>query len=138
MFDTNELYNLLATGHSSEDIVALFTSSLNDAEAQLRQEEEAKAIEESRQEARRSEMVELMRDAEAYTRTYFPSLLDTEEEMSEEGWYAIVDLVLSLLDLEVAKGSKSKVKTKKSVLPVKLEMRTPQDVFAKFFEELGI
>jgi hypothetical protein len=134
-----DLYELLKSGRAPEDLVAEFTNSLNEAEARLRAEEEAKALEESRQEARRSELVELMRDAEAYCRSYFPSLLDTEEEMSEEGWYAVVDLVLSLLDLEVAKGAKRQVtvKTGKNVLPVKLKMQTPQDVFEEFFKSIG-
>ena len=148
MFDNNELYNLLATGHSAEDIVALFTTALNEAEDTIRKEEEAKraaeeakALEAAKQAARKEDLVMLLRDAEAYCRSYFPTLLGSDQEMSEEGWNAVADLVLSLLDIEVAKGAATKVqvlpKSKKTKLPVKLELTT-DDIFADFFKQMGL
>ena len=40
------LYELLKSGRSAEDLVADFTKQLNDAEAQIRAEEEARLAEE--------------------------------------------------------------------------------------------
>lgn len=152
MFDNNELYNLLAAGHSAEDIAALFTTALNEAEDTIRKEEEArraaeeaKALEAAKQAARKEDLVMLLRDAEAYCRSYFPTLLGSDQEMSEEGWNAVADLVLSLLDVEVAKGTATKVqvqvqpkpKSKKTKLPVKLELTT-DDIFADFFKQMGL
>lgn len=150
MFDNNELYNLLASGHSAEDIVALFTTALNEAEDTIRKEEEArraaeeaKALEAAKQAARKEDLVQLLRDAEAYCRSYYPSLLGSDQEMSEDGWNAVADLVLSLLDMEVAKGAATKVqvqvqpKSKKTKLPVKLEL-TPEDIFTDFFKQMGL
>ena len=149
MFDNNELYNLLATGHSAEDLVALFTTALNEAEDTIRKEEEAKraaeeakALEAAKQAARKEDLVMLLRDAEAYCRSYFPTLLGSDQEMSEEGWNAVADLVLSLLDVEVAKNT-TKVqmhiqpKSKKTKLPVQLELTT-DDIFADFFKQMGL
>jgi hypothetical protein len=149
MFDNNELYNLLAAGHSAEDIVALFTTALNEAEDTIRKEEEAKraaeeakALESAKKAARKEDLVILLRDAEAYCRSYFPTLLGSDQEMSEEGWNAVADLVLSLLDMEVAKHT-TKVqmhiqpKSKKTKLPVKLELTT-DDIFADFFKQMGL
>lgn len=149
MFDNNELYNLLAAGHSAEDIAALFTTALNEAEDTIRKEEEArraaeeaKALEAAKQAARKEDLVQLLRDAEAYCRSYFPSLLGSDQEMSEEGWNAVADLVLSLLDMEVAKNT-TKVqmhiqpKSKKTKLPVKVELTT-DDIFADFFKQMGL
>lgn len=148
MFDNNELYNLLAAGYSAEDIAALFTTALNEAEDTIRKEEEArraaeeaKALEAAKQAARKEDLVQLLRDAEAYCRSYYPSLLGSDQEMSEEGWNAVADLVLSLLDIEVAKGATTKVqvlpKSKKTKLPVKVELTT-DDIFADFFKQMGL
>lgn len=149
MFDNNELYNLLAAGHSAEDIAALFTTALNEAEDTIRKEEEAKraaeeakALEAAKQAARKEDLVQLLRDAEAYCRSYYPSLLGSDQEMSEEGWNAVADLVLSLLDMEVAKNTTNvkmhiQPKSKKTKLPVKVELTT-DDIFADFFKQMGL
>ena len=78
---------------------------------------------------------------EYFAANYFPTLLGSDQEMSEEGWNAVADLVLSLLDIEVAKGAATKVqvlpKSKKTKLPVKLELTT-DDIFADFFKQMGL
>jgi hypothetical protein len=129
----NDIYNSLKTGRTPEELVAEFTKDLNEAEAKIRAEEEIELTNSTR----RDEFIELLKNAADFCRSYYPSLLEDEEVTDDESWGVIADFVLSLLDLEVAKSAKSKITTLKRELPVKVTMKTPQNVFDEFFKSMG-
>lgn len=134
------LYELLKSGRSAEDLVADFTKQLNDAEAQIRAEEEARLAEERAQaECKREHAVEVLQNVYDFIHCYYPSLLEGTEEPTAEAMQGLADLLLAILDVEEARAQKpTKRKTK---LPVEFTFGAPYkvnaDVFADFFKSIG-
>ena len=140
MFDNEELYNLLASGHSAEDIVAMFTNSINEAEARLAQEEqerkarEAEAAKRKALEAtRRADFMDATANLLAVIGKHYP---DLAIEVTDEITGPIADLIIMSIDLEGLRGGRH---INLDVKPVKVKMAdTDKDVFKRFFEQFGL
>jgi uncharacterized protein involved in exopolysaccharide biosynthesis len=160
----NDIYELLKSGRSAEDIVAEFTKNLNAAEEQINKEaEEAKAREAAaKAEAeQRNELKAALTSLISWFTKYYPEYAEAEElDITDEDLDGIIELISSLLELEKLKasftfGDKKKTFEKPTIrktLPVKVELNTKSDklecakqsdctvddAFTKFFKELGL
>lgn len=137
MFDDDKIYNLLASGRSAEDIVAMFTNSINDAEKRLEQEKaelkarEAEAKARKVQEAtKRADFMDATANLLAVIGKHYP---DLAIEPTDEVCGPIADLIIMSIDLEGLRGRRH---ITLDVKPVKVN--TNKDVFAKFFEQFGL
>jgi ketosteroid isomerase-like protein len=142
MFDTDNIFNLLASGHSAEDIAALFTSSLNDAEARLRAAEEERKAREAEAAARREKERQAEKskhdDAKELVRTFF-NFLDTHYgdalgepmDLSDEELDPIAGLLVMIMDLEVMRVQAKPVEKK-------VRGENANEVFADFFKAFGL
>lgn len=140
MFDNDNLYNLLASGHSAEDIVALFTSSMNEAEARLKKEEEERKAREAEAKARKeleaNKRADFMKATAALLEAVGEHYPDLAIEPTDEVCGPIADLIIMSIDLE---GMRGKRHISLDVKPVKVKMAdTDKDVFKKFFEQFGL
>ena len=92
------IYEMLKSGRTAEDLAAEFTSMLNEAEAQVKAEEEAARLE-AENEAnmaayKQADMEDLLEDFVDYLDTYYPEMIaDQEIDYTE-----IATAVISLLD----------------------------------------
>lgn len=131
----DNLYNLLASGKTAEELAAEFTQNLNKAEAQYKADMEAKR----NSEARRNEMAELIRAIETYLIKYFPNYTGEAKPLSDETLSIVTNTILGLLDAEEAK---SKKKVRKVVVgDHSVDFSTDLDsaaAFAEFFEAFGL
>lgn len=160
----NDIYELLKSGRSAEDIVAEFTKNLNAAEEQINKEAaEARAREEAAkaEAAQREELKVAVTSLISWFKKYYPEYAESEDfDVTDEDLDDIIELISSLLELEKLKasftfGDKKKTFEKSTVgktLPVKVELETKSDklkcakqsactvddTFTKFFKELGL
>ena len=165
---SNSLYEQLKAGASAEDIAAAFAEELNKAEEQVRveREEEEKARAEEKAKAERvaaqrakdaikvDEAATLLHKLVAFISYYYPSLgLEDDEDLTEDDYRVLAELVLLMLDLEALKPAKRQFKLKASNEPVaKVEADKPiakpalddfftettPDPFADFFKAFGL
>lgn len=140
----NDFYTRLKNGESAEDIVAKVTAELNEAEKRVAREAEAEA-KRKQEEAQRvnlrvkgkDALANLIRDFGNWCGSYYPSLGITGADMENEEVNALAELVMMLFDAENVKAKFSTPKTSK--ITVKTDFgKMNEDVFAKFFKELGI
>ena len=137
MFD---LYNLLASGHTPDEVAAQFTQALNDAEKRLQREEEERKAREA--EAKARQVHEAVKRADFMQATagllevigrHYP---DLAIEVTDEVCGPIADLIIMSIDLESLRGNRH---ISLDVKPVKVKMAdTDKDVFAKFFKQFGL
>lgn len=143
-----DIYELLRSGRTPEDIAAEFAKNLNEAEETIRKEEEAKAAaEEAANAAKRTELKDALTLLISWFKKYYPEYADTEDlDLTDEDLDAIIDLISSLLDLEKIKASFSfgpmthffeKPKTTRTKTPADIPVTT-DDVFSSFFKTFGI
>ena len=140
MFDTDRLHSLLASGHSAEDIVALFTSSLNEAEAQIKKEEEERKAREAEaakcqelEATKRADFMEATANLLAAIGKHYPELAI---EITDEVTGPVTDLIIMSIDLEGLRGRRP---VKFEVKPVKVEeAKKMDDVFGRFFKQFGL
>jgi len=137
----NDIYESLKAGRSAEDLVAEFTKQLNDAEAQVRAEEEAaKQAELRRAEeakaaatARREDLIDVIDCFVSWTKEYYPDLID-DTDLDREAQGQLADIILMMLEL---KGLEVKFAPEhKPAKPAKRE--TPDEIFADFFKSFGL
>lgn len=147
-----QIYKRLQNGETSEAIAEEFTKALNDAmarfeaEEQARKEEEARrmkayAEQRAREDAKRNDLISLLDSAFGFIAKWYPEAGLTEGDWDEEDIAAIANLVLPLLDIEVAKGvSKSKkVPAATAKLPVKVSVKkSDEEIISDFFKSLGM
>lgn len=131
------IYEALRSGRTSEDLVKDFTDAMNEAEERVRREdEEAAAAEAAKTTAneKRTAFATAIKGTFDAISTYYPQFNhEDSEELTEEDYLGLADLVISLLDLEAVKYSvKPRVVKKKK--PV---ARSSDDVFADFFKSIG-
>ena len=137
MFD---LYNLLASGHTPDEVAAEFTQALNDAEARLKKEEEelkareAEAAKRKEQEtAKRADFMTAVESLLTAVGKHYP---DLAIEPTDEVCGPIADLIIMSIDLE---GLRGKRHITLDVKPVRVKMAdTEKDVFKRFFEQFGL
>lgn len=132
-----DIYELLKSGRTSDDIVAEFTRNLNEAEIRLEMERqaEAKAAEE-RAAAKAADFRECVKKFMLAVGTHYPEVGVNTEDVSDAVCDAIADLVIMALDNE-ANRAKVKVTARKK-LPVDMKIMSTDDIFADFFKTLGI
>ena len=140
MFDNDKLYNLLAAGHSAEDIVALFTSSMNEAEARLKKEEEERKAREAeaakRKELEATKRADFMEVVESLLTTIGKHYPDYAIEVTDEIVGPIADLIIMSIDLD---GVRGKHRINLDIKPLKTKKAdTDKDVFQRFFEQFGL
>lgn len=142
MFDTDKLFDLLASGHSSEDIAALFASSLNDAEARIRAQEEERKRQEAADKARaeaaanrkREDMRDIVADFFDFMDTYYSDALGVEpEDINDETIASLADMLIMVMDLEALRAQAKSVEAKKCATAASAD-----EVFADFFKAFGL
>lgn len=143
MFDNNEVYNLLASGYSPEEIAAAFSKSLNAAEAQVKAEEEArleaerKALSAAEEDANRriNNLTAVLRDFCDFLEEYYPDMVD-DQELTDEELRALAMTLIAVLDINTLKAQFDIVpKTKK---PAKVEAPSADEIFADFFKNFSL
>ena len=90
MFTTNDIYDLLASGSTEEELAAAFVDSLNAAKDQLAMEEAARAAEDTK----REELCELISAFDSWMTRHYP---DMKTEITPDV-DSVADTVLNLLD----------------------------------------
>ena len=146
------VYDMLKSGMSAEEIAAQFTQNLNDAESKIKAEEaeEARLAEEAaraEQEridaaaAKEQEFEEAIGDLLRAIARHYPELGADVMDITSESVAAMTNLVLMLLDLEAMKSRKPRIKVEvkdaKSGKPATLK-EMPVDPFAAFFKQFGL
>lgn len=137
MFD---LYNLLASGHTPDEVAAQFTQALNDAEARLKKEEEELKAREAEAKARkvqeatkRADFMDATANLLATIGKHYP---DFAIEITDDVTGPIADLIIMSIDLESLRPNRH---INLEVKPVKVKMAdTDKDVFKRFFEQFGL
>ena len=137
MFD---LYNLLASGHTPDEVAAQFTQALNDAEARLKKEEEELKAREAEAKARkvqeatkRADFMDATANLLATIGKHYP---DFAIEITDDVTGPIADLIIMSIDLESLRPNRH---INLEVKPVKVKMAdTDKDVFTKFFNQFGL
>ena len=146
------VYDMLKSGVSAEEIAAQFTQNLNDAETRIKAEEaeEARLAEEAaraEQEridataAKEQEFEEAIGDLLRAIARHYPELGADVMDIIGESVAAIASLVMMLLDLEAMKSRKPKIKAEvknaKTGKPVVVK-EVSVDPFATFFKQFGL
>lgn len=140
-YNMTDIYELLKSGKSADEIAAEFAVQLNDAQARVKEEqaEEARQAEIAKQakaQAKRADFADVVHDFFCAIGYHYPELGIHEEDITDELCNAMADLAIMAIDLEVAQ--KVKVKTKaKNVIPVDIKLKAA-DPFAAFFEQFGL
>ena len=137
MFD---LYNLLASGHTPDEVAAQFTQALNDAEARLKKEDEERKAREAEAAARKAmeanKRADFMEVVEHLLSTIGKHYPDLAVEVTDEVCGPLADLIIMSIDLE---GLRGKRHINLDVKPVKVKVTdTDKDAFAAFFKQFGL
>ena len=146
------VYDMMKSGMSAEEIAAEFTQNLNDAETRIEAErieearlaEEAARAEQERIDARAAkhqEFEEAIGDLLCAIARHYPELGLDVEDITSESVEGMTDLVLMLLDLEAMKRHRPKITAEirraKDGKPAVLK-EVPIDPFAAFFKQFGL
>lgn len=142
------IYDLLSSGHTEEELAAEFSRALNDATARKAKEEEearkaellaaeeARKMNEAAKAQRLEELTDIFDDLLAFIEHYYPDLL--EEEIDDESVRALAELTLTLLDLELLKQRKGTLNVDLSLKGPKTKTLAVDDAFADFFKAFGL
>lgn len=125
MFD---LYNLIASGYTPEELAKTFTAQLNEAENRIKEEEEAARAEQERkaqEAAKRDDFQSLAHNMLLTISRHYPDVL-SEEDITDDTVNLIAELFTALLDME---GPKTRKLAK---------AKTAVDPFAAFFKQFGL
>lgn len=142
------IYEMMQSGMSAEEIANVFTQNLNEAEARINAEraEEARLAEEAaRAEAERCAAHDAKReDFAALARLFFdtigkhyPNIAGEATELTEEESLALADMIILAIDLEAMRMSL----TFEPVNPVDKDepiKKSKVDPFAAFFKQFGL
>ena len=141
MFNSANILERLRNGETPEDIANEMTNALNKAQDELKAEK-AKAAQEQEKEEKLNVLAERVAAAvNEYLEVATGIELSDEERMTGEEVRELADSLAPLMDL--AKDLKVSVtkaphsKTIKVNSP-SVKIKSPEDVFAKFFKELGL
>ena len=147
------IYDMMKSGMSAEEIAAEFTQNLNEAEAKVRAEEaeaarlaeEAVRAEQERIDARAAkhqEFEEAIGDLLCAIARHYPELGLDVEDITSESVEGMTNLVLMILDLEAMKRHRLKItaeiKRDQEVRPTVLKGVPADDPFAAFFKQFGL
>lgn len=133
------IYDELRNGASAESLVAQFTEQLNEAEARIKEEEEAARREAEAQASNDAKTADFAHAVEVFCtalQTHYPDFA-TDEALSDADYNEVAQMITGLLDIEALRFKVLKPKK------VKVEAKKPQatkstdDIFADFFKSFG-
>lgn len=147
-FPMFNIYDLMKSGMSAEEIAAEFTQNLNDAETRIeaerieeaRRKEEAKRVDAEMAAARNAKREDFAALARLFFETigkHYPNIAGEAIELTEEECLALADMVILAIDLEAMRMSL----VFKPVSPVDKNepIKKPEtDPFAAFFKQFGL
>ena len=135
------IYDELRNGASAEALVEQFTKQLNEAEARIKEEEEAARREAEAKASNDAKAADFAHAVEVFCtalQTHYPDFA-TDEALSDADYNEVAQMIIGLLDIEALrfkvvkpKKTKAKVETKKAQ-PAK----STDDIFADFFKSFG-
>ena len=142
MYNSANILERLRNGETPENIANEMTNALNKAQDELKAEK-AKAVQEQEKEEKLNVLAERVAAAvNEYLEVAAGIELSDEERATGEEVRELADSLAPLMDL--AKDLKVSVtktphsKTIKINSPADIKIKSPEDVFAKFFKELGL
>ena len=133
------IYDELRNGASAESLVAQFTEQLNEAEARIKEEEEAARREAEAQASNDAKVADFAHAVEVFCtalQTHYPEFA-ADEVMSDADYDEVAHMIIGLLDIEalrfkVLKPKQAKVEAKKPQVA-----KSTDDIFADFFKSFG-
>lgn len=139
------VYDLMKSGMSAEEIAAEFTQNLNDAETRIeaerieeaRRREEAKRADAEKAAARNAKREDFAALAALFFNTigkHYPNIAGEETQLSDEECLALADLIILAIDLEAMRMSM----VSEPVDEVKPVKESKVDPFAAFFKQFGL
>lgn len=139
------IYDLMKSGMSAEDIAAEFTQNLNDAETRIeaerieeaRRKEEAKRVDAEKAAARNAKREDFAALARLFFETigkHYPNIAGEATELTEEECLALADMVILAIDLEAMRMSLVFEPVNKDE-PIK---KSKVDPFAAFFKQFNL
>ena len=141
MFNSANILERLRNGETPEDIANEMTNALNKAQDELKAEK-AKAAQEQEKEEKLDALAERVAAAvDEYLEVAAGIELSDEERMTGREVRELADSLAPLMDLvknlKVSVSETPHSKTIKISSP-SVKVKSPEDVFAKFFKELGL
>ena len=141
MFNSANILERLRNGETPEDIANEMTNALNKAQDELKAEK-AKAAQEQEKEEKLDALAERVAAAvNEYLEAETGIELSDEERMTGREVRELADSLAPLMDLvkdlKVSVSETPHSKTIKISSP-SVKVKSPEDVFAKFFKELGL
>ena len=141
MFNSANILERLRNGETPEDIANEMTNALNKAQDELKAEK-AKAAQEQEKEEKLNVLAERVAAAvDEYLEAAAGIELSDEERMTAKEVRELADGLSPLMDLlkdmKVSVSETPHSKTIKVSSP-SIKVKSPEDVFAKFFKELGL
>lgn len=141
MFNSANILERLRNGETPEDIANEMTNALNKAQDELKAEK-AKAAQEQEKEEKLNVLAERVAAAvNEYLAVEAGIELSDEERMTGKEVRELADGLTPLMDLlkdmKVSVSETPHSKTIKVSSP-SIKVKSPEDVFAKFFKELGL
>ena len=141
MFNSANILERLRNGETPEDIANEMTNALNKAQDELKAEK-AKAVQEQEKEEKLNVLAERVAAAvNEYLEAAAGIDLTDEERMTAKEVRDLADGLAPLMDLlKNMKVSVSETPHSKiiKVSSPSVKVKSPEDVFAKFFKELGL
>ena len=141
MFNSANILERLRNGETPEDIANEMTNALNKAQDELKAEKAKAAQEQEKEERLDALAARIAHDVNEYLEAAIGTKLVDEERMTgrevrelADGLAPLMDLVK---DLKVSVSETPHSKTVKVSSP-SIKVKSPEDVFAKFFKELGL
>ena len=141
MFNSANILERLRNGETPEDIANEMTNALNKAQDELKAEK-AKAAQEQEKEEKLNVLAERVAAAvNEYLEAAAGIELSDEERMTAKEVRELADGLSPLMDLlkdmKISVSETPHSKTIKVSSP-SVKIKSPEDVFAKFFKELGL
>ena len=141
MFNSANILERLRNGETPEDIANEMTNALNKAQDELKAEKAKAAQEQEKEEKLDALAARIAHDVNEYLEVAIGTKFVDEERMTGQEVRELADGFAPLLDLvknmKVSVSETPHSKTIKVSSP-SVKVKSPEDVFAKFFKELGL
>lgn len=141
MFNSANILERLRNGETPEDIANEMTNALNKAQDELKAEKAKAAQEQEKEEKLDALAARIAADVNEYLEAAIGTEFSDEERMTGQEVRELADGFAPLLDLvknmKVSVSETPHSKTIKVSSP-SVKVKSPEDVFAKFFKELGL
>ena len=141
MFNSTNILERLRNGETPEDIANEMTNALNKAQDELKAEKAKAAQEQERKEKLNVLAERVAATVNEYLEAAAGIELSDEERMTAKEVRELADGLSPLMDLlkdmKVSVSETPHSKTIKVSSP-SIKVKSPEDVFAKFFKELGL